>query len=88
MPYCPECNREIDHLNYEAGYTEYGNEWGTCDTDGSSWECSDSECSERNTDDEVSYRCPECDVEVDPDELLENPISNEVMAARGRPTIS
>lgn len=65
---CPHCEAIIDHLNYTADTTSYGYEQGTCDTNGDDWEYEDSEVN--GTDyGETTYRCPECDDEVRPDDL-------------------
>jgi hypothetical protein len=70
MPYCPHCSNEIDHLNYESNYSEYGDEYGRCNCDGSDWESE-----ERNSNDgensDTRYMCPECEHEVDPDEITD-----------------
>jgi hypothetical protein len=72
MPfYCPECNNEIEGLDYVAHYDEWGSEYGTYDLAN---ECHNSD--ERNGDDgETSdhlYTCPECEHDVNPDDVLDH----------------
>lgn len=69
MPrWCNHCNAEIDYLYYRADVVEYGR----CDIDGSDWNCNDSDTQE------ATYTCPECEREVDPDELYdEDPNEDE-----------
>lgn len=72
MPqYCPHCGDEIDHLKYEADFTDYGREWGTCSTDGDDTNCDDRECNDGETND-FQYRCPNCDHDVSPDDILDS----------------
>jgi hypothetical protein len=70
MPsYCPHCDHEIDRLNYNAHYSEYGMEYGSCNLNGD-----DCESDERNGDDgdtqDYEYQCPECDHELSPDDII------------------
>ncbi len=64
MPFCRHCENEIDHLYYRADMVEYG----SCNTDGSDWDCDNTE---NNGD--TTYTCPECEEEVDPegDDILD-----------------
>lgn len=71
MPYCPDCHAEIDHLKYSADYTAYGHEYGTCSTDGSDWDQDDREESETCNDGDCTYSCPECNNDIDPDDVLD-----------------
>jgi hypothetical protein len=71
MPsYCPHFDHEIDRLNYNAHYTEYGNEYGSCSLSGD-----DCESDERNSDDgecnDYEYQCPECEHSLSPDDIIE-----------------
>lgn len=68
--FCPHCNEEIDHLKYTADYTEYGSEWGTCDLDGNEWNSDDRDSSDSENDN-TEYQCPECEHDIDIDELLD-----------------
>jgi ssDNA-binding Zn-finger/Zn-ribbon topoisomerase 1 len=72
MPsYCPECGDEIDHLNYAAEYSEYGNEYGICDPNGDN-----NESDERNSNDgetnNYEYACPNCEAGVSLDDILDH----------------
>ena len=70
MPYCPECHAEIDRLDYECNYSEYGRETGTCEVDGSCCDNQDRNCNDNNTE-EYEYHCPECEALIDPDDILD-----------------
>lgn len=64
---CPNCENEIDSLDYsvdtrESGYVSLYNREGECDTD--SYESQDSEWQGS-----VDYHCPECNEQVDLDDL-------------------
>jgi hypothetical protein len=72
MPYCPRCNAEIDHLNYSCNYSEYGTESGISCTDGSDCESDDRSSGDYETDN-YEYTCPECDAEIDPDDVTDEP---------------
>lgn len=75
---CPECDRTIDHLSakfYVRNYvTEFTHEHGTADLNGEDFECDDSDVDDSETTDseteERHYYCPECDKEIDPDDLV------------------
>ena len=67
---CPHCDAELDHLAFESDVTNYGVEWGTCDLDGDNFDWQDSETHDGQTD-ETRYKCPECDVELNPDDLID-----------------
>lgn len=70
--YCPHCNAEIDNLKYEARITSYGTAWGECDLNGDGAE--EDDCEYNDTDyDDYTYRCPDCEEEVDTDDLLDEP---------------
>jgi len=63
MPYwCPECEEEIDHLNYNSNV----NEWGSHNLRNGDEDCHDSETQE------TEYECPHCDHSVSPDDVLED----------------
>jgi len=63
---CPHCNEKIEYLKYErTGITEYGE----AELDGNDTETNDS-CYD-NTD--ITYTCPECEAEVDPEDLKDVP---------------
>lgn len=71
MPhYCPHCNNEIDHLKYEADYTEWGHEFGTCALDGSDWTEDDREANDSENS-ESEYRCPDCEELLAPEDVLD-----------------
>jgi hypothetical protein len=58
---CPNCEAEIDHLRYSMPTFEYG----TCNLDGEEY---DSDGTEDNGD--TTYGCPECDDDLNPDEVV------------------
>jgi ribosomal protein S27E len=67
---CPECYMAIDHLHYEADYNEWGTEHGQANIEGGDWSCDDRDCSDcESGQNETTYRCPECDAEIDIDDL-------------------
>lgn len=77
MPqYCPHCEHEIDHLAYRASYSEYGSEYGTCNTDGNDHECEDRSSDDGDTE-EYEYSCPECEHALDPDEVVDTLEEND-----------
>ena len=70
MSRCPHCNAEIDHVNYSASYTEWGDENGTCDTNGDDWQQDERDSNDAENGD-ATYTCPQCNAEIeDLDEII------------------
>ena len=76
---CPNCNREINHLNYNQGVTEYGHV--TLPDSDDILDCSDSEHIEDIMDEledqeddrdygDHEYRCPACEDYISIDDLI------------------
>lgn len=71
--YCPHCREEIDHLGYDADYTEWGRENGTCGLDGEDWEENERDSNDSENDN-AEYYCPLCSHQIDDfDDLLNDP---------------
>lgn len=77
---CPECRRNIEHLNYSANTRGY--ESGDADltsefSEGDriiDWNYQDGETNDTF---DYMYNCPECDMEISPDQLLWEDEENE-----------
>jgi hypothetical protein len=63
---CPECHAMIDHLDWEGSYTEWGRCWGTrwSNNDYDDWDDQESNDSETQN---KTYKCPECEMELEED---------------------
>jgi hypothetical protein len=84
MPkYCPECNHEIEFLDYSCDYVERGTETGSCNSSGEECDCADrNNCSDNDTDNYV-YSCPNCNEEINIEDLLDEPTDTaNIEAAR------
>lgn len=69
---CPLCENEIEHLDYDVD----SREWGSCDLSNSEEpETSNFEQSDSEWSGDVSYRCPECNEEINLSDLL--PVKTE-----------
>jgi phage FluMu protein Com len=86
---CPRCGEEIDNVNYQVSTSgrEYGSAYIHGTNDGppeiNNHETDDSDS---DWDEDMEYKCPECDEEIDPtllieieeDEIIETPKPPEV----------
>ena len=85
---CPQCNEEIEHLDYKGEYSEveYGRSSGTYSLPeiGEEINEGDYECEDTNSTDhsdweesEYTYYCPHCHEEVDLDDIEEGEAQEE-----------
>ena len=69
--YCPHCQEYIEHLKFEKrGYASVS-EYGICDTSGCDFQYDDTEYGDHDIE-ETCYFCPECEVELRIEDLLED----------------
>lgn len=80
---CPHCNEVIQELRYRANYSEtvFGTSYGRVDFDLEDYNNSD--CDQNDSQDweesDYEYYCPNCDEELDPEELQdEDELPNDV----------
>lgn len=59
---CPNCEAEIESVDYEKSGYEYGSYNPTT---------GEENCHDTSFDGDCYYKCPECDEEIDPDDLEE-----------------
>ena len=77
MPkFCPHCGAELDHLHFQQDITQYGYEYGDCETDGTDCNSDDSDINDTDYGD-TQYTCPECDEELDPSDLFDHSINDD-----------
>ena len=82
--YCPHCKEGVSKLDYKANFTEqnYGISWGYYDLEDEDTynEGQDTNGSDMFEEDEFEYSCPECNGEVEADELLNENDLAELLA--------
>lgn len=74
--YCPHCQEEITQLDYACDFhkTVYGRQYGTYDFDRGSHNATEDQDNDEDDYDtsDYQYYCPECEEEVDEDDLLDS----------------
>lgn len=67
---CPNCNEEITQLNYSVPIRTYATEYGNYDLDNGDHHQAELNNNDSEWEEDPQYNCPECDEEVDKDEIL------------------